>query len=271
MVFYGLTTVILAPPDYNRYQAQVEAWNDTPSSYTIDDVKEAKHRNVNLYSSADNYKLHNLREILKEYFTAEAESKRTASTLRYGTLSERDKEIYRHNMEVDAATMDKVKAEFEKANAQPSDYWQQKALEEIGGKVNNEQNRTFSLWLMVAYFLVITVLYVLTNNPYGYMLSRQRTTQRVSGGIVKALYAIIMWLGISGARMGWTDPDRIVTIFWSDGSVTKHLIMSDLINGSAMFKIIFYAAALTILMYGSAYLLPILTIIGYFTNVDRQR
>lgn len=270
-LFYGLTTVILKGPDYSKRQAQIEAWNDTPPSYTMEEAKEAYHLNADIYSSATNYKLYSLREITNVYYKAKVSHERTASTLRYGTLSEGEKEIYRHNMEVDAATMEKVKAEFETVEAQTFDQWRQKALDEVGDDVKEERNKNVMLWFAVAYFVVITVLYVLTNFPCGYMLSRQRATARVTGGILKVLFGVISWLGISGARMGWTDPDKIVTVFWSDGSITKHLVVSDLINSSAMFNIIFYVAALTFLMFGSAYLLPILTIIGFFTNIDRYK
>lgn len=271
VLFYSLTVVILDSPDYSKRQAQVEAWNDALPSYTIEEAKKAYNRNADIYSNATNYKLYKLSEITNAYYKAEWNRESTAKTLRYGTLSEKDKEIYRHNIEVYAATMEKTKAEFEAAEAQTFDQWQQKALDEIGAGTKKERNRNGMLWLTIAYFVVITVLYVLTNRPYGYMLSRQRTTAHVTGGILKVLFGVISWLGISGARMGWTDPDKIVTVFWSDGSITKHLVVSDLINGSALFKIIFYVAALTFLMFGSAYLLPILTIIGFFTNIDRQR
>lgn len=271
ILFYGLTDVILSGPDYGKYQAQVEGWDEAPQSYTIEEAKKAYNRNARIYSSATNYKLFKLQEIIKAYDKAKIENERTASTLRYGTLSENEKEIYRHNMDIYTVTMEKAKAEFETANALSFDQWKQKALDEVGDGAKNERNRNGMLWLTVVYFVVIIALYILTNRPCGYMMSRQRATARVTGGILKVLFGIISWLGISGARMGWTDPDKIVTVFWSDGSITKHLILSDLINSNAMFKIIFFVAALTFLMFGSAYLLPILTIIGFFTNIDRKR
>lgn len=271
MLFYFLTTIILAGPDYGVREAKVKAWSDTPPRYKIEEVKDNYNLRADKYGSATNYKLFCLKDLANAYFKVKHNCEETEKTLRYGTLSDSQKEIYTHNMEVYATNMEKAKADFDAADALSFDQWQQKALEEVGGGLNSERSRNANLYLMITYFAVIIVLYVLTNRPKGYMLSRQRTTARIAGGLLKVLFAVISWLGISGARMGWTDPDKIVTVWWSDGSITKHLVASDLINSSAMFKIIFYVAALTFLMFGSAYLLPILTIIGFFINVDRKR
>ena len=271
ILFYSLATVILAGPDYSKRQAQVEAWNEAPPSYTIDEVKDAYSLRADKYGNATNYKLSCLIQLANAYFHANHTYEETGKTLRYGTLTDTQRGIYTHNQEIQAAEVEQAKADFEAANALTFDQWKQKALDEVGGGAKSESNKNFNLWLLVAYFVVIIALYVVTNRPFGYMLSRQRTTARVTGGILKVLFGIISWLGISGARMGWTDPDKIVTVWWSDGSISKHLVASDLINSTAMFHIIFYVAALTFLMFGSAYLLPILTIIGFFINIDRKK
>lgn len=271
VAFYLLTTVVLAGPDYSKRQAQVETWTDTPPSYAIDEVKDKYSLRADKYGCATNYKLSCLIELANAYFRVKHTYEETGKTLRYGTLSDTNREVYTHNLTVLEKELNEAKANFEAANAQPSDYWQQKALDEVGGGVKGEKKRNAFLYLIAAYFVVITVLYIYTNRPKGYMLSRQRATARVTGGMTKVMFGILSWLGISAARMGWTDPDKIVTIFWSDGSITKYPLASDLINGMAMFKLIFYAAALTFLMFGSAYLLPILTIIGFFINIDRKR
>ncbi len=269
-LFYLASPFVLSGPDYGKWKAQVEAWSDTPPNYTIEEAKKAYSRNNDIYRTATNYKLYHLHLIIEKYDKAVHNYENTAETLRYGTLSEKDKEIYSHNLEIEATAIENVKAEFNVAAAQTVEQWQQKALSEVGGGAKDEKDRNMMFYLTVAYFILITVLYILTNRPRGYMLSRQRSTARVTGGVLNVFFGILTWLGISGARMGWTDPDKIVTIFWSDGSVTKHLLASDLINGSALFKIGFYVAALTFLMFGSAYLLPILTIIGFFINIDRK-
>lgn len=271
MLFYFLTPIILSGPDNSSAAATVKAWSDTPPSYTMEELLKINKWNIPRLSSASNYKQSQMRPLAEEYDEFDTHYNENANSLKYYNLTEKEKEACRHSMQVCKAKMDSLKAEYDEVNAKGMDYWRQMALDEVGERVDEEAKMKALNWGLVAYFVVIIILYVLTNLPHGYMLSRQRTIARVLGGIQKALFSIISWLGISGAQMGWTDPDKIVTIFWSDGTISKHLIVSDLINSSLLFKAMFYILALVFCMCMSAYLLPILTIIGFFINIDRKK
>ena len=97
ILFKSLATVILAGPDYSKRQAQVEAWNEAPPSYTIDEVKDAYSLRADKYGNATNYKLSCLIQLANAYFHANHTYEETGKTLRYGTLTDTQRGIYTHN------------------------------------------------------------------------------------------------------------------------------------------------------------------------------
>lgn len=269
ILFYWITVHFMISSDSDEYRAKIEAWNDTPPSYEI--VQESQNfKLINKYESTSEFKRYKLAGFVEDYRRLEDEYDDTRNLLYRNTLS-REEQRRVDNMKNLEAKMDSIKKEFEVANAHGLEHWREMALSEISiSEVETTKSRLL-LWGVIAYFVIIIVLYIITNRPKGYMLSRQRTTMRFASGIKLVFYKILIWLGLSGARMGWTDPDVLVTAYWSNGNVTKHLITSDLINSSLVFKSMFYILALVFLMFGSAYLLPIFTIMGFFMNIDRRK
>lgn len=271
ILFFYMTPKVLSGPDYSKLVADVKAWSDTPPSYTMEEAQRVSLIYKYLRGSATDFKLFRQKPLIEEYNRTETEYGREADRLKYYNLTDEEKEQCRRSMQVYKARMDALMAEYNENDAKGLEDWRQIALDELSVDIDNESDFKRKFAGLIAYFVIIIILYILTNIPHGYMLSRQRTTARVMGGIQAKLFSIVTWLGISGARMGWTDPDKIVTVYWSDGTISKHLIVSDLINGSLLFKAMFYVLALVVFMYLSAYLLPIITIIGLFINIDRRK
>lgn len=172
--------------------------------------------------------------------------------------------------EIDSIDMlaSQIKKEFDAINNLSSEEIRKLAKKDYKKHLNSAEGEYHSYVIDTILMFLLIIVYILTNLPVGYRLSRNRVKAKFTTTLYSLFYLLLAKIGLSAASAAWVDPDKILTVHYWDGSWSQYLIKSELVNWSTIWKLFLYALVLVVLAYGSYLIMLLMSVVGLIYHID---
>lgn len=245
---------------------RVKDWAEADTVLTWEDTPEDAYSTTGFVKygslSAINYKLYALLEKKSQYSSSMTFSRNYASMADTAQSKETRKNLERLSKE-SQSNAEKYRKEFDRINSMDFKDIQEMALDEYGVWVKGSKSERRAVRAWNIFFILLIPVYIFSQRPYGYTLTRYRVESETLKGISKWTYAVSGMLVGSAMAIPYID-----TIIKYRNGTTERTQDAGTNAPVIMMKAALYIAAFALVCIVSCLLMLYLTIQGLRRNYD---
>lgn len=250
--------------DLAQKQAMVESWTKQDTTIAFEKMKSVSEKKFSPdFRSANRYKYRMLSNAKFDYehnIRKEKKSRASADT----ATTDKNKRIFARQLKEAIAGKEKGLKEYEDINKMKYSDIKEIAEEQAAKWLDHQKDKAAGLERWYVFFMILIPIYIISQRPYGFTITRLRLESKILGGIQKLMF------GLAGGMAGLATamefmPDYVVR--WSDGSTSTD---SDTGTNAGILaiKLMIYAAALAIFCFTSCFMMIYLTAQGLRRNYN---
>lgn len=245
---------------------RVKDWSEADTVLTWEDTPEDAYSTTGFVKygslSAINYKLYTLLEKKSQYTSSMAFSRNYASMADTAQSKATRKNLEKLSEE-SRSNAEKYRKEFDRINSMDFKDIQEMALDEYGVWVKGSKSERRAVRAWNIFFILLIPVYIFSQRPYGYTLTRYRVESETLKGISKWTYAVSGMLVGSAMAIPYID-----TIIKYRNGTTERTQDAGTNAPVIIMKAALYIAAFAIVCIVSCLLMLYLTIQGLRRNYD---